>query len=234
MRTVVILVLLALCCSMPLLAQQDKPTDQRTTIVVQNEQPPKDTFYSIRVGAWFPEGWEDWDKVESTGDAKEEIDQSQALGIDFHFRKNVGHPIYVDVALAGWYTSYKSKLTDVSRETVKNTDAWVVVIPLTLGISVAPLPDNPFQPYAMAGAGLYTGITGRDRRVSETNEPVTETYFQFGWFGGVGVDFLFSPNFGISVAAKYQAIEFEFDKVDYTQQENFTGVQVMAGVVMRI
>ncbi len=238
MKTVTSLFLLVLLATASLHAQQDKPRDDRTTIVVQQDEQLKQNYYSMRVGAWFPKDWEKDFKVNdvSINDADGDIDQSQALGLDFHFRRNVGRPLFVDLAVSGWYSSYTYKLRNtalIDPDKILSADSWVVIIPVTVGLSVAPLPDNPIQPYAMAGLGAYFGLTGRSLQISERNElNDDDTHIQFGWYFGAGLDFLFSPEFGISVAAKYQMIEYKEEM--FTGQKDFSGVQAMAGIVLKL
>jgi hypothetical protein len=219
-------------------AQQDPEGDRKTTIMIQQEQPEKLNFYSIRVGAWFPKDWEqDFSfKDAAINKVESEVDQSQALGLDFHFRRHVGYPVYVDLAVSAWYSSYVYKLrTSRIPEAgeVLQADSWVVIVPLTLGLSIAPLPDNPFQPYVMGGAGVYFGITGQSLKVSLQNEATMDkSEIALGWYLGAGFDFLLTAEFGVSAALKYQAIEFK--EAMYTGQKDFTGMQVMAGIVLKL
>jgi opacity protein-like surface antigen len=238
MKTVTSFFLLALFATMALHAQQDKPRDDRTTIVVQQNEQMKQNYYSMRVGAWFPKDWEKdftFNDV-AINNVDGDIDQSQALGLDFHFRRNIGRPLFVDLAVSGWYSSYTYKLRNlqlVDPDDIVSADSWVVIIPVTVGLSVAPLPDNPVQPYAMAGLGAYFGLTGRSLQISERNElNDDDTQIQFGWYLGAGLDFLFTPEFGVSIAAKYQMIEFK--NAMMTGQKDFTGVQALVGIVLKL
>jgi opacity protein-like surface antigen len=221
-----------------LAAQQDQPRDDRTTIVIQQDQPEKQNYYSIRAGVWFPKDWEKGFKFKdvSINEAEGDIDQSQALGLDFHYRRNLGRPVYVDLAVSGWYSSYTYKLRSTSiptAEKILNADSWVVIVPVTLGLSIAPLPDNPFQPYAMVGGGAYFGLTGRSLQISERNElNEDDSHIRFGWYFGLGLDFFLTSEFGISAAAKYQNLEFEEEL--FTGQKDFTGIQAQLGIVLKM
>ncbi len=238
MKYIATAILLVLIGAIPVSAQQDKPRDDKTTIVIQQEQPEKLNYYSIRAGVWFPKDWEKGFKFEdvSINETEGDIDQSQALGLDFHYRRNMAHPLYVDLAVSGWYSSYTYKLRNTSianAEDILNADAWVVIVPVTIGLSVAPLPDNPFQPYAMVGGGAYFGLTGRSLQISQRNElNEDDSHIRFGWYFGVGIDLLLSPEFGISAAAKYQNIEFK--EALYTGQKDFSGVQAQLGIVLKM
>ncbi|MCZ7555726.1 MAG: porin family protein [Bacteroidia bacterium] len=238
MKYVISIFLLVVLFTASIVAQQDKPRDDRTTIVIQQDQPEKQNYYSIRAGVWFPKDWEKGFKFNdvSINEAEGDIDQSQALGLDFHYRRNLGRPMYVDLAVSGWYSSYTYKLRSTSvanAEDILNADSWVVIVPVTLGLSVAPLPDNPFQPYAMLGGGAYFGLTGRSLKISERNElNDDDSHIRFGWYFGLGLDVFLSPEFGISAAAKYQNLEFEEEL--FTGQKDFTGVQAQLGIVLKM
>jgi opacity protein-like surface antigen len=217
---------------------QDGTKKTETEIRIEQTKEEKDNFYTVRFGAWFPKDEEK--TFNHNGNLIDEtdalVDESQALGLDFHFRRNVGSPLFFDVSVSGWYTQTEFNFDETinNPDLIKSADAWSVVVPVTIGLSVAPLPDNPFQPYAMAGAGAYLGITGRDiLRVSNENEPDdTETYVRFGFYLGAGFDFLFADEFGISAGVKYQFIEFQ-DAL-FTGQKDMTGLQFTVGFVMKV
>ncbi len=205
-------------------------SQQRAEIVVVQETKPKD-YFSIRLGAWFPKDFEKTFSYDS-GTVEGAIDQSQAIGIDFHYRNKVMPQLFFDFSASGWYSSYSFKGTDIitKPELVKEADSWVAIAPFTIGLSFNPLPDTPVQPYLMAGLGAYVAITGRNYQlVSGTKYDDHDTYAAFGFFFGAGVDAFLSPTFGLSLGAKWQFIEY--DQRMYTQQSDFTGLQVTLGVV---
>jgi opacity protein-like surface antigen len=214
-------------------AQQEK-TGGETKVVIQQVHEQKDNYYTVRVGAWFPKDKEQGVTLDDIAFDKTEgaIEESQALGLDFHFRKNVGHPFYTDLSVGGWYTTYEFT---PNLAALPRYDAWSLIVPVTIGLSVAPLPDNPFQPYAMVGLGAYIGFTGHDAlQVSDENVPDdTDTYIRFGYFAGLGIDFMFAESFGISVGVKYQFVKFEEGQL-FTGQQDFTGLQAQVGVAMKI
>ncbi len=231
-KTVAVVLLVILTGGYAVAQEREKAGD--TKVIIKQEQPEKQNYYTIRVGAWFPKDKEkgfDFDNnlVDET-DGK--IDQSQALGIDFHFRNQASHPLYMDLSVGGWYTNYEFTANDVLDRIQKNS-AYAVIIPVTIGVSVAPLPDNPIQPYAMAGLGAYFGITGYDiDQVSDQNASASDTYVRFGYYLGAGLDFMFAESFGVSVGAKYQFLEFK-DPL-YTGQKVFTGLQAEVGIAMKM
>ncbi|MFZ1730149.1 MAG: outer membrane beta-barrel protein, partial [Bacteroidota bacterium] len=154
---------------------------------------------------------------------------------DLHFRNQAAHPLYMDLSVGAWYTKNNfERNTDLTNFDLKKAETWAVIIPVTIGVSVAPLPDNPIQPYAMAGLGAYIGISGRDdiMQLSEQNKSASETVVAFGYYLGAGLDFMFAETFGISVGAKYQFIEFK-DPLK-TGQKNLTGLQASVGIAMMI
>lgn len=218
-------------------AQQD--TQQRETRVVI-EQEKRTGYYTIRFGAWWPEDQEKEFRIgENLYDQTDaQIEQSQALGLDFHFRKKMTHPMYFDVSAGAWYTSYsfdfKEAVSDIGEE-FENVDAWAVIVPVTLGLSVQPLPaGTPVQPYIMAGVGAYVGVTGRDMLLvtNDNRSDDTKSYVRLGYYFGAGLDFLLADTFGISLGAKYQFLEFQ--EMLYTQQKDFTGLQATIGIAMTL
>ena len=212
---------------------QNENKGQETTIRIEQTKEKKENFYSVRFGAWFPKN-EDPIFINGGNDysVNEDVtDESQALGLDFHFRRMVGKPLYFDASASFWYTTTNFKFEEALGG-IEEADTWSVIVPITIGVSIAPLPDNPFQPYAMAGIGAYLGFTGQDiLKMSEQNEPDdTETYARFGFYLGAGVDFLFSEDFGLSLAVKYQFIEFQ--EALFTGHKDMTGLQATVGFVM--
>lgn len=218
---------------------QEKTTKQETRVTIQHEH-ERTGFYTIRFGAWWPEDKEKAFKIgENIYDQTDaNIEQSQALGLDFHFRRQMTHPMYFDVSAGAWYTSYAFDFKEAVGnfgEEIKNLDAWAVIIPVTIGVSASPLPpENPLHPYVMVGLGAYVGITGQDKLLvsNQNRSDETEAYVRFGYYIGAGVDFLFADNFGVSLGAKYQFVEFK-DPL-YTQQEDFTGLQATLGIAMTL
>src|SRR6056297_153158 len=126
-------------------AQQEK--QEKETRVVIEQKKDKTGFYTIRFGAWWPEDQEKEFRIgENLYDQTDaQIEQSQALGLDFHFRKMMTHPMYFDVSAGAWYTSYSFDFKDAVsniEEEFENVDAWAVIVPVTLGLSVQPLPPG--------------------------------------------------------------------------------------------
>lgn len=214
-------------------AQQEK--QEKETRVVIEQKKERTGFYTIRFGAWWPE---DEEKSFQFGDIENpegEIEQSQAMGLDFHFRKALTHPMYFDVSAGAWYTTYKFEFLDQIENLNTNVEAYAVIIPITLGLSVAPLPpETPIQPYAMAGIGAYVGITGYDKLLvsNDNRSDETDSYVRLGYYFGAGLDFLFADTFGVSIGAKYQFIEFQ--EMLATQQKDFTGLQATIGIAMTL
>ena len=123
-------------------AQQEKAGGE-TKLVIQQEPPKHENYYTIRFGAWFPKDKEkeftfDGDLIDAT---KGDIEQSQALGLDFHFRRAVGKPMYTDISVGAWYTKYNFDFFETlsSASEIEKADAYAIIIPVTVGLSVAPL-----------------------------------------------------------------------------------------------
>jgi outer membrane protein W len=229
-KTVAVVLLIVLTGSYAIAQEREKTGDTR--VIIRNEEVRKQNYYTIRVGAWFPKDKEKGITFEDNlyDETKGKVEQSQALGVDLHFRNQASHPFYVDLSVGGWYTTNKYTATNTIGF-INRAEAWAVIVPVTVGVSVAPLPENPVQPYAMAGLGAYFGITGNDiTQVSEQNKSASDTYIRFGYYLGVGLDFMFAETFGVSVGAKYQFLEFK-DPL-FTGQKNMTGLQASIGIAM--
>jgi opacity protein-like surface antigen len=206
---------------------------QRTELIVKHEYDYK-SFYAVRFGFWFPKDKEQSFAANnvSTAQIKEDINQSQAFGLDFHFRKEVSKPLSLDFALQIWYTTYEVNFEQITADpdnVLRNVDSWAVIIPITAGLSVAPLPDGPIQPYAMAGIGAYIGISGLQRTTygDKTTHDKSIQKVAFGGYIGAGLDIFLTERFGISLAGKYTIVKFSEQM--YTQQMDFTGLQLMLG-----
>jgi opacity protein-like surface antigen len=228
--------LLALLFIAPVLQAQEEKEDTTIKIVTEEKKPEPRTFLAIRPGLWFPKDKEkDYSLPTLPEDVNPgEINQSQALGLDFHWRTKMNAPMYFDASLGGWFSTYEQKFTELGQGTVADNvtslNTWVAIAPVTIGLSVAPVPGGPIQPYAMAGLGVYVGITGRDGQQALGIDEDTKVYGRFGFYFGAGVDFLLGESIGVSVGAKYQFVKFQYPM--YTAQQDFSGLQVMLGLVL--
>jgi outer membrane protein W len=227
MRTLFLTLLIAGAVAASALAQE------RTIVIREATQTD---FFSVRAGVWFPK---DAEKKFTFANAEDQsIDQSQALGLDFTYRYPMGRPLYFDFSFSGWYSTYAFKYTDILKypSDIQQADAWVVVVPVTVGISVNPLPNGPLQPYAQAGVGLYAGICGtteyKGMPATTTTHKENKTVVSFGGYFGAGLDFFITPAFGVSLGGKYQVIEFKEELL--TKQKVFTGLQILFGVTTRL
>jgi opacity protein-like surface antigen len=205
---------------------------QKSEIVIKHET-EYSSFYAVRFGFWFPKDKEQsWSLNNlSTSQAQENINQSQAFGLDFHFRREVSKPLSFDFALQIWYTTYEVKFNQLlnNPDTLHNISSWTVLIPITAGASFAIIPSGPFRPYLMAGIGPYIGISGLERTTygDKTTHDKSLVKVAFGGFIGAGFDLMLSEKFGFSVAGKYTLVNFP-ERL-YTQQQDFSGVQLMVG-----
>ena len=229
MKTLLTVLLISVFALAPAIAQER--TVERTVIVRQETD-----FFSLRVGTWFPK---DKEKEFSTNNiSAQQIDQSQAIGIDFTYRYPMGRPLYFDFSMSGWYSTYSFKYRDILQfpSDVQEADAWAVIIPITVGISINPLPDNPLQPYAQIGVGAYVGTSGDTQYKGMPATKVTtkddKTLVSFGGFFGAGLDFFLTPSFAVSLGGKYHLVTFKEELL--TKQKDFTGLQVLLGITTRI
>ncbi len=222
----VLALFLAVLLLAPVMRAQDTSSVARIEIVTQQQPVKLKNFYTIRAGLWFPKDMEKEFKVNDVT-YKGTADRSQAFGLDFHFRNNIGHPLYFDVSVSGWFSSYDYKTSELD-DNIQDVSSWTAIIPITFGLSISTPTESPVIVYGMGGIGGYIALTGLDITGVRQDDQV---YIRFGAFFGAGVDFMLSPGFGISLGAKYQFIEFQYET--YTGQKDFTGLQAQLGVSLR-
>lgn len=232
MKTTLALVLVLVLCAPRIRAQEQ----QQSEVIIKLEEEPPD-YMAVRLGLWFPKDKEksftskDLDLTEENTDAK--IEQSQAFGLDFHYRSRLAHPLYLDFAVGFWYTTYDWNARLANSANLEVVNSYALIIPLTIGVSFNPLPENPIQPYAMAGIGAYGAFSSEDYTfVGGRHEDKNKFDVAFGGFVGAGLDFYILSGFGASVGLKYQIATFK-EKL-YTQQKDLTGLQVQAGIAMKL
>lgn len=207
--------------------------DTTTQKVVVVERPPAD-YMSVRAGVWWPKDTELQYEGQTYESAKAEVDRSQAIGLDFHYRRGAQHILSTDLALGFWYSSYSFNYKDIlsAPKLVREASSWAVVIPLTIGVSLNILPGNIISPFGSAGIGLYSAVTGTKlTKINTGNEEDTKAYFAFGGFVGLGVDIFLNPDFAISAAGKYHLAKFKENL--FTQQKDFSGVQLQLGITSK-
>ncbi|MBI5646874.1 MAG: outer membrane beta-barrel protein [Ignavibacteriae bacterium] len=207
---------------------------QERTVVVERGRSLD--LFSVRAGLWFPK---DHEKTFTNDNIdKQQIDQSQAVGLDFHYRYDIGRPLTFDFSLGGWYSSYAFKFSEQINDPalVQEADAWAAIVPITVGLSVTVIPEGPIQPFAGAGVGGYVGVSGTTEIVGlqplRTKHNKDKTLFAFGGYVHAGVDFFITPAFGINLTGKYQVVTFK--EYLFTMQKEFTGLQVLAGITTRL
>ncbi len=226
-----IMMILPLC----LLAQGDqRQPPQRVEIVLDREKKPVDCM-SYRFGIWLPRDREmSFSAIEGIPTDQRAIDQSQAIGLDFHFRKGTNRMLSLNMSVGAWYTTYSFTNKDIlaNPSLIQDASNWAVIVPVTIGASFELLPDNMVMPYAMAGIGVYPGISGKQEKYAVRTEDDTKVQFAFGGFLGAGVDIFLTPGFGLSAGLKYQLLEYK----DYlwTYQRIFNGIQLTAGISTKI
>ncbi len=225
----------ALLFSLGAIALQAQDRTERTTVIVSEDL--KQDYFSIRFGAWFPRDVEKTFTQQSAENIPQTIDQSQAIGLDFHYRYEIGWPLLFDFSIGGWYSTYAFKALETlsSPSLVQEADAWVAIAPITAGLSVNPLPKgNPLQPYATAGIGAYVGVSGTSDVI--VGRPGThsddKTLVAFGGYAGVGLAFMLTRGFGLDIGVKYQFVSFKEEM--FTKQKDFTGLQILAGITTRL
>lgn len=212
----------------------DKNSTQRVEVVLDREKKPVDCM-SYRFGIWLPRDREmTFAAVESIPTDNRAIDQSQAIGLDLHFRKGTNNMLSLNMSVGAWYTTYSFTNKDIlaNPSLIQDASNWAVIVPVTIGASFELLPDNMVMPYAMAGIGVYPGISGKSEKYAIRTEDDTKVQFAFGGFLGAGVDLFLTPGFGLSAGLKYQLLEYK----DYlwTYQRIFNGIQLTAGIVTKL
>jgi len=209
-------------------------TKTKVEIVIREEKMKHD-YLSMRFGTWFPEDvnlrFRRFEESATDSSVAASMKQSQAIGLDFHYRTRLVSPLYFDFSIGGWFSSYElnySQPVGIFDSTIDKLQNWSVVVPITIGLSVSLLPGGPVLPSVMVGAGGSVGISNLNALVNgKSRHRETDTKGTFGWFFGAGLDIYLSDNFAISGALKYQNIKFE--EALLTGQKNFTGLQVSIG-----
>lgn len=220
--------------------EQIRPGSGRVIIILSPNRGASPGTTSFRFGFWYPKDKElPFRNIEKIGleEFKAQLELSQAFGLDFHIRNRIFHPLYFDFSFSGWFSQYKYKVTEEQPDSsnLLSMNSWALVLPITAGVSVTLLPDNPIHPYFTAGGGAYVAFESRTYTPVSFREFVdddTDVLFAFGAYAGAGVDILFSRSFGLSVGLKYQIVKFK-EKL-FSGQQDLTGVQILAGIVTNL
>lgn len=190
-------------------------------------------YFSLRLGFWYPKDTDLEYQGKTYSNLEAEIDRSQAYGFDLHYRHTVGGLLFTDFSLGAWYSSYDLKNKGSLTNIPVDISSWTLVLPITVGLSISPLMEEPIHPYVMGGVGAYVGITGMKSRVQGFNDlEKSRTKVTFGGFLGIGFDFMISRTFGLSAAVKYQFVNFKEGDL-FTEQKNLAGVMVQFGATMK-
>ncbi len=196
----------------------------------KKESPPTD-YFTFRIGFWYPKDTDLEYQGKTATTINAEIDRSQAVGGDLHYRSTVGRPLYTDFSLGAWYSSYTFKYRQTNLPLPSDISSYSLIVPLTIGLSISPLMETPFHPYAMIGGGVYVAFTGFKETKKEIQVDDSKIFGKPGFFFGLGFDFMLSQSFGLSAGLKYHFVEF--NQVLSTEQQNFTGPQIQIGAVMK-
>jgi opacity protein-like surface antigen len=203
-------------------------------VVLDHEKKPVDCM-TYRFGIWLPRDREmSFAEVQSIPTNETVIDQSQAFGLDMHFRKATNNLLSLNMSVGAWYTTYSFSTKNIlaNPSLIQDASNWAVIVPLTIGASLELIPDNMIMPYAMAGVGVYAGISGKKVTYQARKEDDTKVQFAFGGFLGAGVDIYLTPSFGLSAGLKYQLLEYK--EYLWTYQRIFNGIQLTAGIATKI
>jgi opacity protein-like surface antigen len=164
----------------------------------------------LKLGGYFPQS-----------DDLDEFDNSfyGEIGFGHYFNPNIALEFGVG------YTESSAGISDPTG----SVDVDITIVPITLGVKVLTTADN-FEPYAMAGIGLY--YTNVDASVSLAgigSASDSENDTVFGFYLGVGANYNFTPNTFIGVEGKYFWASPSFEGIDV----DIDGINVTANIGYR-
>lgn len=129
-----------------------------------------------------------------------------------YFQKGLDSHLVIENTLGLWrwvqdIEEEGGPLTSDSREVVST-----YLVPAFSAIKFYPItrPGNRLEPYVKAGAGLILGIENVESSGAAlpSLSPGTSASTGFGLNGGVGVDWAFSPAFGLTAGGHYRWLRF--------------------------
>jgi len=155
----------------------------------------------------------------------EELDNSfyGELAFGHYFDKNWA------IEMGIGYTKPGASVTVSDGVTTATVSADLTIIPVTLGLKGS-LPMGTFEPFAVAGVGLYFCELEGDISVSGVGSAsASEDDTVFGFFLGAGANFNISPNVFLGLEGKYFWAKPSFAGEDM----NIDGINLTANIGYR-
>lgn len=165
----------------------------------------------LKLGGYFPQD-NDLDEFDNSFYGE--------IGFGHYFNPNIAVEFGV---------GYTESSASESVSGVGSVDVDLTIIPIMLGVKVL-MPSGNFEPYAMAGMGLY--YTDIDASVSLTgigSGSASEDDTAFGGFLGLGVNFNVTPNAFIGLEGKYLMASPSFEGIDV----DIDGIHLTANIGYR-
>lgn len=168
------------------------------------ESPPN--YATLKLGAYLPQA-------------------SDLENFDDSFFGEIGFGHYLNPNIALEFGAGYTKSSFSASGFGVSADADLTIIPITLGLKLLTTTGN-FEPYAMAGIGLYySKLEGSISGLGSASENDTV----FGGFLGLGANFNFTPNTFIGLEGKYFFATPSFAGIDV----DIDGINVTADIGYR-
>lgn len=158
----------------------------------------------LRVGAWRV------DLPEASG-----VEYAETPAFEGYFQKGLDLHLAIESTVGFWRRSQTAQSSGtLGGSTTDEIDSYVV--PLFTALKLYPFtrPEHAFEPYLLAGAGLAVGIDDRNTTSGGLLGGAgngTAMLTGFGFKGGAGLEWRFSPAFGLNLGGRYQWIRFGSD-----------------------
>jgi len=173
---------------------------------------PLPDYAVLKLGAYLPQA-----------DDVDEFDNS------FYGELGFGHYFNPNSALE-FGVGYTKSSASAFVAGVGSANGDLTIIPITLGIKVLSSSMGNFEPFAMAGVGLY--YTKAEADVSLTgvgSGSASENDSAFGGFLGLGANFNISPNTFLGLEGKYFLATPSFEGIDV----DINGINITANIGSR-
>jgi outer membrane protein W len=132
----------------------------------------------------------------------------------FYGELGIGHYLNPNIAVE-FGVGYTKSSASASVTGVGSADVDLTIIPMTIGIKVLSSSMRKFEPFAMAGVGLYYAKAEASASISGFgNFSGSETDTTFGGFLGLGANFNITPNTFLGLEGKYFIASPNFESLD--------------------
>jgi hypothetical protein len=173
----------------------------------------------LRIGVWNVRGLEDPQNGSS----------SETPAFEGYFQKGLDLHLAWENTLSVWRRSQEFSESGPLGSTASEIQSWVV--PTFTALKFYPTrPSAAVGPYASAGVGFVFGVERQDVTGPGLDGQDTALQIGFGFRGGLGIDFNLSRVFGLTLAGRYQWIEFG---EELGGERNYEGLGADVGLTYR-